>query len=196
MSEAEKWDWHAEVYAFRRIVLGIADDTRSSPCDPDGVWFDEPRVTMAAAKLRRKLQGGAERRRQTEDRTDAPEGRAAVNAWLRRAGFADLESWVAATGRHWTDAYVMCVGEIIARAPNLPDRDRNARGREVRVAAKEMGVTATEIPPHHLLDEDDPRVLGRLHQMGMLNRRNREYTPEEMAAARRELGLEPAGVAP
>jgi hypothetical protein len=47
MTEAERWAWHSEVYAFRRVILGASATERTSPPDPDGRWFDENLVQAA-----------------------------------------------------------------------------------------------------------------------------------------------------
>lgn len=61
LSVAEKWLWHSNVYAFRRIVLGVPREETVSPCDQTGVWFDESMVAEAEKRLLEKR--GAHRRR-------------------------------------------------------------------------------------------------------------------------------------
>jgi hypothetical protein len=55
LSEAEKWEWHADTYAFRRIVLRAPLSERTSPCDPEGVWFDAELVREAECGLCERL---------------------------------------------------------------------------------------------------------------------------------------------
>jgi hypothetical protein len=55
LTEFEKWDWHADVYGFRRVVLSVAPNDRTSPCDPAGDWFDEQRAAIAEAHYIAKL---------------------------------------------------------------------------------------------------------------------------------------------
>jgi len=55
ITQAQKRQWHAEVYAFRRVVLTVPHTERTSPCDPTGEWYDEHAVAEAEAKLRAKL---------------------------------------------------------------------------------------------------------------------------------------------
>src|SRR5262245_21587844 len=52
MTVPERWEWHAGIYAFRRVVLDI--DERTSPCDAEGVWFDARLVDAAERRLRAK----------------------------------------------------------------------------------------------------------------------------------------------
>jgi len=52
LSIAEKWEWHADVYAFRRVFLGIYDTT--SPPDPTGVWYN---ADLADVFEKRKREG-------------------------------------------------------------------------------------------------------------------------------------------
>jgi len=56
----DKLQWHIEVYAWRRVWLGVGPEERTSPPDPDGRWFDGELVDEAERKLRWKL--GAQRR--------------------------------------------------------------------------------------------------------------------------------------
>lgn len=54
MTNAEKWDWHTGVYAFRRIHLGVHRDEHTSPVDTDGIWFNPHLVDAAEQQLRDK----------------------------------------------------------------------------------------------------------------------------------------------
>lgn len=63
LTEGEKWDWHADVYGFRRVVLGIGADEHTSPCDTSGEWFDERRAQLATDYYRAKYEDAKERRR-------------------------------------------------------------------------------------------------------------------------------------
>ena len=57
LSESERWLWHADVYAFRRIMLGISEHIQSSPADPNGQWFDARLIAEAERRLHAKLNG-------------------------------------------------------------------------------------------------------------------------------------------
>ena len=57
LSVAERWSWHADVYAFRRVVLGISEHDHTSPPDPNGEWFDEKLIAEAQRRLHAKLNG-------------------------------------------------------------------------------------------------------------------------------------------
>jgi hypothetical protein len=54
-SDADRWQWHAETYAFRRVYLGVPDYARASPCDLEGDWFDEELVYVATKRLRERF---------------------------------------------------------------------------------------------------------------------------------------------
>jgi hypothetical protein len=82
-----RWQWHAQVYAFRRVVLGIAADVHTSPCDPEGAWYDEPMVIAAERSLRTKFAEQSIRCRASNE---------AYNA-IR---FADAEAWRQQRDRH------------------------------------------------------------------------------------------------
>ena len=57
MTDDEKRAWHTDVYAFRRVCLGIFEQT--SPCDTKGKWYDPIMVDEAE---RTKRAGFAKRR--------------------------------------------------------------------------------------------------------------------------------------
>lgn len=67
LSEPERWQWHAEVYAFRRVYLGTSIEDRVSPCDPDGRWFDAFLVRAAETRMRETI-ARVERERREADR--------------------------------------------------------------------------------------------------------------------------------
>jgi hypothetical protein len=54
MTTNERLRWHADVYAFRRVFLGVPDSEHTSPCDEKGEWFDPDLVEAATAVKRRK----------------------------------------------------------------------------------------------------------------------------------------------
>jgi hypothetical protein len=51
MSDADKWNWHTEIYAIRRIFLNERGD--HSPVDPEGRWYS-PGLVDAEERRRRK----------------------------------------------------------------------------------------------------------------------------------------------
>jgi len=55
LTQPQKWQWHAQVYALRRVMLDVPHTERTSPPDPTGEWFDEHAVAQAEAKLRTRL---------------------------------------------------------------------------------------------------------------------------------------------
>lgn len=52
LAEHERWDWHGDIYGWRRARLGVSADERTSPCDPEGRWLDESRARLAEAHYR------------------------------------------------------------------------------------------------------------------------------------------------
>ena len=54
LTTTEKWEWHADVYGWRRARLGIEAEVHTSPPDPDGKWFDERRTAAAEEHYRGK----------------------------------------------------------------------------------------------------------------------------------------------
>lgn len=128
MSDAEKWNWHTEVYAIRRIFL--SDHGETSPCDPNGMWYNSGLVYAE------------ERRRRFPEKMDG-------DAYARSAG------WSSALERQ--DAIV-----------------RNVERMEAGLAWQST----------------HPKPIRRGHIAAYLGVKVREYTAKEMAAGRRQLGLE------
>jgi CMP-2-keto-3-deoxyoctulosonic acid synthetase len=53
MTVDERWAWHTDVYAFRRVFLDAYEET--SPCDIEGRWFNREAVDLAERRKRIKL---------------------------------------------------------------------------------------------------------------------------------------------
>lgn len=158
LSNGEKWVWHAEVYAFRRIVLGVPVEQRTSPCDEDGQWFDEGLIRAAAARLLDKRERGKRRSQRASDAEQIAEGRAIATRWARKQGFDSMDDYVDAERIDWSEALKrVSVSILSANKVQEPSRGR------WRGTAADLGVTAKEFNP----------------------------SPEEMAASRRHLGIDP-----
>ena len=88
----EQWEWHARVYAFRRVVLGVSPDVRNSPPDPNGEWFDASAVDDAERRLRDKY--AARQREIDKDRQEADQryerARLARDQMARELGYPDF----------------------------------------------------------------------------------------------------------
>lgn len=80
MSTPEKWAYHTEIYALRRVILGVVHDEHTSPVDTDGKWFNADLVEAAERRLRDK------HAKQSEACKADTEARNAIR-------FADAERW-------------------------------------------------------------------------------------------------------
>jgi len=121
MTEAEKLDWHTDVYAFRRVYLDIYDTT--SPPDPKGARYNPNLVEAAEHRLREqkgKVIG--------QDR----------EAWARSRGWA---SWLERQDAIAASKETMADGDW-----NHPERSTE-RVPGFKSLAEALGVTATEEPP-------------------------------------------------
>ena len=160
LNDQQKWEWHADVYAFEGLVM----NRQGSPCDPGGRWHNAALIGIAERYYRAKYIEPRERARAAREEADAREGRAIINAWARQQGHADLDAYIAATGIEWSQAYIECATGLSAGAA-APKR----RGGSVSVGAA-LGLKATEIAPDapfQLPAEDDPRVQARLREMAI-----------------------------
>ena len=84
------WEWHAGVYAFRRVVLGVSPDEHTSPPDPEGKWFDESLVAEAERRLRNRRAAKFANQRGDDDVWYA---RDIENNWARDRGYRDFEHY-------------------------------------------------------------------------------------------------------
>lgn len=132
LTEIEKWEWHADVYAFRRIALGVPVEEVISPCDPDGKWYNDGLVRAAAERLQNKR--AAAKRRSSVSDEDRRLGRDYLNRWARERGCRD---WDAA------DADDVTVANVVR---TMPGPMTPFMPKEKHTANK-YGVTATEWQP-------------------------------------------------
>lgn len=151
MTTAERWIFHADVYAFRRVYQDVPEAERTSPCDPTGEWFDEQLVRAATLRKREKRDGPRLARERVRDRNSI-EGLDICSRWAQERGFPDFAAAEHAGHTH---------ADVIRSFTGPREMPGDARGRW-RGTAADLGVTAVE----------------------------KTWTPEEMAAGRRELGLE------
>jgi hypothetical protein len=131
LSQAEKWEWHADVYAFRCVYLGIVQMT--SPCDPDGAWYNQGLIDAAIARKRREI---AER---TRDQHVASMAR---DHYARSVGFT---SW---SDRH--DA----IARNMARYAAAEEWRNSQAGQQAlkgfQTPAQALGVKAREWTPEEM----------------------------------------------
>lgn len=167
LSESQKWLWHTDVYAFRRIVLGVSRDERTSPFDPDGAWFDELMVDNAESAYRVQLNAGIQRRQKIRDKQATREGRSLINEWARQQGCATIEQYaererIPLIGED--SAYTRAANAIVAAAQAKKQRSLG------------MGYRQNSL-------EETRAALG-------LAPKKFNPTPEQMAEGRRQIGLE------
>jgi hypothetical protein len=93
LTNLQQWEWHADVYAFRRVVLGVPPQVRVSPPDPDGTWFREDLVERAGAYYREKLIAPRERKRKANGDALQREGRDIVTKWVQSQGFVSVDDY-------------------------------------------------------------------------------------------------------
>jgi hypothetical protein len=147
MSTAERWQWHADVYAFRRVVLGIAPEEHTSPCDVEGKWFDEVLVSEAERRLRnrRAVKYSANRR----DDSDVWEARGVENKWAQDRGYNDFEHYKLVERIDHVDACVRVANSFVAAMQKMPGSDDRKLNDPHAVAAT-LGVKAREYTPEEL----------------------------------------------
>ncbi len=85
----KKWEFHTEIYAWRRVRLGISPDVTVSPCDPKGEWCDEGMIRKAAARIQANTPAPRPAESGKYDRTFEKR-----DAMARELGFADFGAWL------------------------------------------------------------------------------------------------------
>ena len=153
MTEREKWQWHTDVYAWRRVRLGAAREEQTSPPDPKGVWFNADMVDAAERMLQQKVEGQAAARTKQRDDAMLAEAGQVKNTWARQHGYADFEDYRARHGLDDVDATCNIARSLIAAAvikgkeafAELGDRDPNALLKALGVSAKERIYTPDEL---------------------------------------------------
>lgn len=149
MSHGEKMAWHTEVYAFRRVRLGISRDERTSPPDPEGKWFNEPMVNEAERAMRQRSEARTER----NDAAVAAEASAVLNQWAQQHGHADFDAYKRADGLEHTDACRRVIASMATAATlknheafsDPPDADPKALLQALGVTAHERTYTPEEM---------------------------------------------------
>ena len=53
LTEAERWLWYADAYAFEIVYRNANPLDMTTPCDPDRKWYDAQLVNEAVAHKRR-----------------------------------------------------------------------------------------------------------------------------------------------
>lgn len=122
LTEAEQWAWHAEVYAFRRIVLNVPMEQVTSPCDPDGKWYNEAMIRVAAERLQAKRNAARRLRESARDAELIADGRELCNRWARQNGFADFAEAERAGSTH---------ADVIRALPAAGRKMRTRRAAEL-----------------------------------------------------------------
>ncbi len=173
MTEGERWAWHSDVYAFRRVVLGTSPDEKTSPPDPEGKYFDEGLVRAAAQRLVDKRSRGRRARERVRHNDLQREGRGIVNAWARSQGFADLDAYAAAKRIDIIEAY-----QAYRHSPEFARVV--AKRRAMQIGASEDG------------EPDYAAVQEILGLAAAEERKAKAFnpSPSEMMGARTELGME------
>jgi hypothetical protein len=175
LTEQQKWEWHADVYAFRRAVLGIRPERgepETTPPDPHCEWLSAALVERAEAYYRERHKSAAERRQKTRSAEQQLEGRDIVNRWVQSKGFTNLDVYCAAKGGD----------ELAAHKDYLESSEFREVIRKQRM--QRAGIEG--------LDPASPDYKALATMLGLKVTENKfDPTPEEMAASRRQLGLDP-----
>jgi hypothetical protein len=162
LTDSEKWEWHADVYGWRRVRLGAPDDERTSPVDPNGEWFDPSRVAIALDHYRGKTARPA-----ASDHAILAEARTIENQWARDRGYDDFEDYRRSERIDHSEA---CKRLIISLPgpKTLPkpdageDADPHALLKALGVKAKEYNPTPEELRQARIAlgieEPDDPPV--------------------------------------
>ena len=134
LAEHERWDWHGDLYGWRRVFLGASPDEKTSPCDLEGKWFDAARAKLAEDHYRNS------KRRQRNTNDDVFDARDIENRWAQQRGYNDFEHYKGVEGLDHVEACVRVIKSFIAAMPQMPGKDD-----DYHAAAAALGVTAREV---------------------------------------------------
>jgi hypothetical protein len=132
-TDDDRWRWQARTYAHR-IERGAATiHDKTSPCDPNGDWYDRGLIEAALREL-------AASRPLPPRRDDlALEGRAICNDWARQRGYADFDTAFAA-GRTYSEV----IASIFAAAGDKLKSRRQAPVKHHYATATEHSQSPAE----------------------------------------------------
>ena len=137
LTSQQQWEWHADVYAFRHVVLGRSID-EPTPCDPEMKWFSRSLVDAAVArKLKARTEAG-ERYRKRKGEDNRREGRAIADEWARRNGYANFEAYLLKSD----DDYGSAIRSMIAEWEK-----EGAQPSHIAAMRNALGVAAREFKP-------------------------------------------------
>lgn len=140
LTVAEQWEWHARVYAFRRVVLSIERGERTSPCDTSGEWFDAALVDEAERRLRH--QRASKFANLHRDDSDVWDAREVENKWAQDRGYKNFEHYKAAERIDHVEA---CKRLILSLpGPKTMPREPGGKAGDQRLVAAALGVRAWE----------------------------------------------------
>jgi hypothetical protein len=157
LTSSEKFEYHADKYAWRRIRLGVPEDVRTSPVDPNGEWFDEVRIAYAERYYRAKDQGQRTRveAQRPEHSRPADPGDASpiMDRWARDHGYRDLADYQEQERLDYVDPRCNIARSFMAAADarnkqafsEPADADRTTLLKALDVTAKERTYTAEEM---------------------------------------------------
>lgn len=125
-------------------MLEVPASERTSPCDPEGVWFDELLVAQAEHRCRARRNQAHERQRRAKADEMQREGRAVANEWARARGHADFDAYMLAERIDHSEACRRVALSILA-GRRMPGGAASAFNPSD--AARALGVTAREFNP-------------------------------------------------
>ena len=165
LTTPERWQWYAEMYAHRRIFLGVPPDVRTAPFDEDGKWFDAHAVDQAERHKRDEIARTRERVNRTA--SDPKLGK------MRRLNESETMAEAAFIENEWART---------RRYLNFEDYKRIERIDHVSACVR---IIQSLPGPKTMPRESQP--TGYAATLGV---KAREYTPDELRKGRIDLGLE------
>lgn len=135
LDNAGRYAFHAKVYAFRRVVLGMADTEQSHPGDPDGVWFDPGLVDAAVNRLRSMRM--AQTHRPNNDTETHHDARQLLTEYVRQRGADSIDHWCEMQRCSYVDLACECMRSLLIAAER---KWRNGMSETHHTSAAQLGV--------------------------------------------------------
>jgi hypothetical protein len=108
LTEAERWQYHTHVYAFRLVYLGAPETQHVWDGDPEGKYFNADMIAKEVTRLQAKKakQDGSARRR--DDPRNDPIVQAQRAAWIKHRRYPSWDAYLDAVeaGREKITAFL------------------------------------------------------------------------------------------
>jgi len=139
----EKWEWYAEMYAHRRVFMGVPREMQTAPFDERGEWFDARAVDAAENRKRDEIASERSRRQQRSEYETTSAAAIIQNNWARERRYLNFDDYKRIERLDHVDACKI----LIATLPGPESTKSIPRESQPTGYAAVLGVKAKEVSP-------------------------------------------------